>query len=118
MISFNENIACLFGINAAIVAQYLAESGKKHKNNTDMVLNTDNRLWCRCGAKALTGDYHFLSKDQAWRALERLVDGGVITKKRMKKSEFDHTNWYAFTEYGNQLLRHKDDNYVSLLSRN
>jgi hypothetical protein len=118
MISFNENIATLYGVNAAIVAQYLAEASKKHKNNADIVLNTDNHTWCRCGSKAFTGEYHFLSKHQTWRAMEKLVNNGVIIKKKLKKAEFDHTNWYAFTEYGNKLLLSKDDKYVSLLSRN
>lgn len=107
MTYFNNHIALQFGVKSAIVAQYLFDN--------IFVLNTDcnitereGKIWCRCSKLHLTGIFPFYSKHQINTAINILVKGEVLKKKSFNKTRFDHTNWYAFTEYGLSLMTKND----------
>lgn len=103
MTYFKNNMAQKFGIKSAIVAQFLWDSLYIHK--TDCCLARQNgKEWCRCSAIHLTSVFPFLSKHQIRDGIDNLVSKGVIQKVRFNASCFDHTNWYAFTEYGKALM--------------
>ncbi len=52
----------------------------------------------------MTGFFPFLTYDEIRYALKQLIRGRVLTKGRFNESRFDHTNWYAFTEFGQFLM--------------
>lgn len=99
MYEFRGNVAERFGLNAAVVAEYLYNAN----DNLERMEFADC-YWMRCSAKQISLDNPFLSVDMIKYAIGILRDRGVIRSKRLDKSSFDHTNWYTFTEYGANLM--------------
>ena len=99
MYKFRGNIAGKFGVNAAVVAEYLYTSEDKLEQ-----MEFAERVWYRCSAKRITVDNPFLTIDMTKHAIKILRNGGIIRSKRLLKSNYDHTNWYCFTEYGEKLM--------------
>ena len=62
------------------------------------------KQWCRCSFKTMVVYCPYLSINQIKGAVYALRKKGIITKGRFNASRFDHTNWYAFTEYGKHLM--------------
>lgn len=99
MFTFRGNIAEKFGLNAAVVAEYLYI-----ERNTLEKMDLAGKTWCRCSAKKITIDNPFLTVDMARHALSILRNNGIIRSEKLSKSDYDHTNWYCFTEYGENLM--------------
>ncbi len=99
MFTFRGNIAGKFGINAAVVAEYLY-SGADGLEERELA----GRTWYRCSSGRITADNPFLTADMVKRAVGILRDEGIVRSKRLSKCGFDHTNWYCFTEYGETLM--------------
>ena len=95
MYTFRGNIAEKFGINAAVVAEYLY-AGERELEYMEFA----DRTWYRCSLKTMTIDNPYLSVDMVKRAVGKLRDGGIIRSEKLSKSGYDHTKWYCFTEYG------------------
>lgn len=55
-------------------------------------------------AEGMTVYCPFLSVHQAGRAIDALERRRLIVKGNFNETKFDHTNWYAFTEYGRKLF--------------
>lgn len=104
MYKFRGNVAERYGLNAAVVAEYLFYA----KDNLQRMEFLDCN-WMRCSAKQITIDNPFLTIDMVKYAVKILRDNGVIRSKRLEKSDFDHTNWYTFTEYGMNLMEGGSD---------
>ena len=99
MYSFRGNMAERFGINAAVVAEYLF-AGEDDLQQ----MNFTGKEWFRCSKKQINIENPFLTIDQIDYAISKLRDNGVIRSKQIAKSGFDRTNWYTFTEYGMKLM--------------
>lgn len=99
MYTFRGNVAERYGLNAAVVAEYLFFAKEKLER-----MEFNDFTWMRCSAKQITIDNPFLSIDMVKYAIKSLRENGVIRSKRLEKSSFDHTNWYTFTEYGMNLM--------------
>ena len=99
MYKFRGNIASKFGVTDAVVAEYLYTSEDKLEH-----LEFAEKVWYRCSAKRITVDNPFLTIDMTKHAIKILRNGGIIRSKRLLKSNYDHTNWYTFTEYGEKLM--------------
>lgn len=52
----------------------------------------------------MTAEFPFLSIPMAKRAIKVLSDRGYILKGCFNDDRFDHTNWYAFTGYGEKMM--------------
>lgn len=116
MLYINENVASRYGVNAAIVAEFLVGEFL-YSNPTDSKIRfLRNREYCRCGARMLSGELMCLSQNQVRYAFNKLVDKGVLMKKPLAKSEFDNTNWYAFTDYGWRIARDRDGEQYEIYS--
>lgn len=102
MANFNEKIAMVAGVNAGIVAELLE---RILKYETENVCFEYGKQWCRCSYKTMVVYCPYLSIDQAKGAVSLLKEKGIISKGRFNDSKFDHTNWYAFTEYGERLVK-------------
>lgn len=101
MLYFDKNIAVRYGVRNAVVMQYVLEN---ILNNEDDVMEMNGDMWYRSSAVITANILPFYSKDQILRSFNHLVKCGVLKKKKLSKSKFDHTNWYAFTEKGSSLM--------------
>ena len=104
MCDFKKDIAVRYGVNAAVIAQFLWDSIEGPDHSSKRVCR-DGKKWCRCSILLMTGIFPFLSRHMAEDALERLIKAHVIKKDCLNSNRFDHTNWYAFTEYGEYLMK-------------
>ena len=104
MCDFKKDIAVRYGVNAAVIAQFLWDSieGPDHSGRR---VYRDGKKWCRCSILLMTGIFPFFSRHMAADALERLIKAHVIKKDCLNSNRFDRTNWYAFTEYGECLMK-------------
>ncbi|MFQ7011959.1 MAG: hypothetical protein ACLRTA_05370 [Clostridia bacterium] len=50
-------------------------------------------------------------------ALERLIKAHVIKKDCLNTNRFDRTNWYAFTEYGEYLMKGDDEKWTDTTAK-
>ncbi len=99
MFTFRGNIAEKFGLNAAVVAEYL------YAGDSDLEdIELAGEYWIRCSAKRITIDNPYLTIEMVRYAISALRDGNIIRSKKLSKSGYDHTNWYCFTEYGENLM--------------
>ena len=103
-VRFKPEMAEKFGVYAAIVAQLIwekitEEGGERHVHIKEF------RVWFRCSQLLMSGYLGCMSKDQVRRALKILVDGSILKKDCLNEDRFDHTNWYSFTQYGEQLMK-------------
>lgn len=99
MYKFRGNIADRFGINAAVVAEYLYDGEDDLKE-----MELSGKTWIRCSQKNMNAQMPFLTIDQISYAVSILRDNGLIRSKKITKNSFDHTNWYTFTDYGVSLM--------------
>ena len=104
MCDFKKDIAVRYGVNAAVIAQFLWDSIEGPDHSGKRVCR-DGKKWCRCSILLMTGIFPFLSRHMAEDALERLIKAHVIKKECLNSNRFDRTNWYAFTEYGECLMK-------------
>lgn len=107
MSSFRNAIAVKCGINAAIVAEILWDFQRCDFRKGKTVYRYGNR-WCRCSQPMITAICPCLTIHKAKGAIKTLLKMGVIRKERFNEDKFDHTNWYAFTEYGTRLMNEGD----------
>ena len=104
MYHFRTNAATRYGARAAIIAQQLWDTLEAARENGDAIIRHEKE-WTRCSAFTLTRIFLFYSRHQIADSLDLLVENHVIIKKAISDDLFDHTNWYAFTETGERLMR-------------
>lgn len=102
MTYFKDNVARLYGIKAAIVAEHLWEI--TYENEDDSHFYRHDAIWARCSIKTMTVRFPFLTRSEIEYALNRLYTNGVIRKGKFNENRFDKTNWYSFTEYGELIM--------------
>jgi hypothetical protein len=103
MSKFRNNVAAQVGINAAIVAEYLWYLLTEEVSDEDAFC-CHGYYWCRCSALTITGEYPYLSLHMVKDAIENLHKNNYIRKGCFNDNKFDHTNWYAFTDYGMKMM--------------
>ncbi|MDR2673150.1 MAG: hypothetical protein LBC35_07755 [Coriobacteriales bacterium] len=98
----NVELACRLGMGAAISAQCLWDGlGGKFEAETE---EAKGNTWIRMGHRHLSLLIPYLTPHMAKSALRRLIKGGILRTCDLNESAFDHTHWYAFTAYGQQLM--------------
>lgn len=100
--NYSNTVAMKHGINSALIAGYISNEIFK----TGVVI--DNRPWVRVTQKCLTAVFPFMGEKAVRSAVRRLRKANIVTVKQFKKSEFDHGNFYTFTDYGYRVLRGND----------
>lgn len=97
---FEVEVAREVGLNAATVASFLWD-----------IMRVDPKMKYRHGHAWVKASYGFISlampyltKCQARHAVKKLIKKGYIRKGCYSDNKFDHTNWYAFTEYGSAMM--------------
>lgn len=100
----NDGVAMKAGTNAGIIANLLM--GLMEEGDA---VGKFGRTWCRCSFKSITVIYPFLSMAQVEYAIGLLRDKEIIISRKLGAGGFDHTNWYAFTEYGMKIMKWGDE---------
>lgn len=103
MTGFRRNIAVTCGVNAAIIADHLWEELALQAMQKEAI-ERHGRYWCRCSYQMMTVDHPYLSIHMVRDAVEALQKNNIIRKGCFNENRFDHTNWYTFTEYGEQMM--------------
>lgn len=91
---FNTEIACTYGVEAAVVLQNLAFWIQKNAANEKHFY--DGKYWTYNSRGAFQKLFPYLSKDQIRRTIERLVKEGVLETGTWSRDKFNRTSWYAF----------------------
>ena len=104
LLRFKPEMAEKFGVNAAIVAQLIWEKISE-KGGGRHVHIKGYKLWFRCSQLLMSGYLGCMSKDQVRRAIKILVENSILRKDCLNEDRFDHTTWYSFTPYGEQLMK-------------
>lgn len=107
--NFNVGIARRYGVNAALVAQYVWD--QICENEFHNKHHYDGRCWMRCSHMMFTAVMPYLSKHLVRRALERLMKQGVLVRGEFGADRFDRTSWYAFTQFGRLLMLESEDEH-------
>lgn len=108
MFYFDKNIAVRYGVRSAVIMQYVWEN---IMNNDEDIMEMNGDMWYRSSAIITSTILPFYSKDQIKRTFSYLVKCGVLKKKKLSKSNFDHTNWYAFTECGTEMMMKSEEEW-------
>lgn len=93
---FDIEHAGAYGLPAAVLItnfQYWIARNKANETNL-----RDGRTWTYNTVDALCLQFPYLTKDQIRRALEKLVDAGVMMAGCFNDSRVDRTKWYAFAD--------------------
>ena len=61
-------------------------------------------FWVKCTQKTITVHIPFLTEDMVRYSVNKLVEKGIMKVGVFNDDKFDHTYWYTFTAYGNELL--------------
>ena len=97
---FNMDIASACGLREAVIADFIRD--------LQMTMNeTKYRrgyLWVKCSQKMMTVHMPFLTEDMVRHSVRKLVDKGILKVAVLNNDRFDHTYWYTFTAYGDELL--------------
>ena len=97
---FNMDIASVCGLREAVIADFIR----------DLELTSDDTtvrhgyFWVRCSQKMMTVHMPFLTEDMVRHSVRKLVDKGILKVAVLNNDRFDHTYWYTFTAYGDELL--------------
>ena len=97
---FNMDIASVCGLREAVIADFIR----------DLELTSDDTtirhgyFWVRCSQKMMTVHMPFLTEDMVRHSVRKLVDKGILKVAVFNNDRFDHTYWYTFTAYGDELL--------------
>ena len=97
---FNMDIASVCGLREAVIADFIR----------DLELTSDDTtvrhgyFWVRCSQKMMTVHMPFLTVDMVRHSVRKLVDKGILKVAVLNNDRFDHTYWYTFTAYGDELL--------------
>jgi len=89
---FNPNIAKQYGVNEAIVLEYIffwQSRGKKKR---------DGRYWTYGSVSTITKHFPFWSNKQVWRILKSLEEKEAILVGSFNKKGYDRTKWYSVNE--------------------
>lgn len=104
---FNSGIAEKFGVNAAIIAEYIRSVIKDNEFNRSNLI--DGKTWMRHSKFMFTVVMPYLSEYAVDQSLKKLLNGKIIVKNEFNQNRFDRTLWYAFTEYGQKLMERSEE---------
>ena len=93
---FNVQLACHFGVNAAVIARNFQYWCAKVEANESAEHFHDGRYWVYNSRRALAKLFPYLSEKQIRTALEALVLDGVLLKGHFSKGSLNRTSWYSY----------------------
>ena len=101
---FHTEIAKRYGLTEAVLFYHIAYWVKENATN-DRHLH-DSRYWVYDSVHELSATTHnYLSEHQIRRALNKLVQEGMLIRKNYNKFAYDRTYWYTLTDKAISILR-------------
>ena len=100
---FNMDVAAVAGLREAVIADYI----RGLQLTSDETAYRHGYFWVKCTQKTMTVHIPFLTEDMVRHSVKKLVEKGIIKVAVLDEDKFDHTYYYTFTKYGEELL---DDN--------
>ena len=97
---FNMDVAAVAGIREAVIADFI----RNLQLTSDETTYRHKHLWVKCTQKTITVHIPFLTEDMVRHSVGKLIDKGIIRVAVLDDDKFDHTYWYTFTAYGEELL--------------
>ena len=97
---FNMDIAAVCGIREAVIADFI----RGLQATSDETTYRHGYFWVKCTQKTITVHIPFLTEDMVRHSVNKLVEKGIMKVGVFNYDKFDHTYWYTFTAYGNELL--------------
>ena len=97
---FNMDIAAVCGLREAVIVDFI----RGWLLTSDETTYRHGHLWVKCTQKTMTVHLPFLTEDMVRYSIRRLVKKGIIKVEKFSDYKFDHTYWYTFTAYGEELL--------------
>ena len=97
---FNMDIAAAAGLREAVIADFI----RGWQITSEETTYRHGRLWVKCTQKTMTVHIPFLTEDMVRHSIKKLVKKGIIKVGVFSDDKFDHTYWYTFTDYGEELL--------------
>lgn len=95
---FEVEIAEKYGILEAILLNYFRFWIQKNEANN--VHYHDGKYWTYNSIKAFCEMFPYASKKMIERAINHLIEEGLLVTGNYNKSAYDRTKWYALTENG------------------
>lgn len=99
---FNAEVACVVGVNGAIMMQNIAFWVEKNRANEKNF--HDGKYWTYNSVTAFAKIFRFWTERQIRRILDNLERDGYIATGNYNKNVFDMTKWYTLTEKGEELM--------------
>lgn len=96
--NFNVEIACLVGINAAVLYQniyFWCEHNRANETNIH-----EGRAWTYNSAQAFSELFPYMTRRQVEGGLSKLKEAGLILAGNYNTNRYDRTLWYAITDKG------------------
>ena len=97
---FNMDIAAACGLREAVIADFI----RGLQLTGDETTYRHGYLWVKCTQKMMTVHIPFLTESMVRRSVRKLKEKGIIKVGVFDDDRFDHTYWYTFTDYGEELL--------------
>ena len=97
---FNMDIAAVCGLREAVIADFI----RGLQVTRDETTYRHGYFWVKCTQKTITVHIPFLTEDMVRHSVNKLVEKGIMKVGVFNDDKFDHTYWYTFTAYGNELL--------------
>ena len=93
---FEYDIACEYGVEAAVLLHNLAFWIKKNQDDDRHFY--DGRYWTYSSARSLSKSFAYIKQDKVMRIMKKLEECGVIKSWNYNKSAYDRTKWYTITD--------------------
>jgi len=97
---FNMDVAAVAGLREAVIADYI----RGLQLTSDETAYRHGYFWVKCTQKTMTVHIPFLTEDMVRHSVKKLVEKGIIKVAVLDDDKFDHTYYYTFTPYGEELL--------------
>lgn len=100
---FKVALASEYGIEEAILIdefQFQISRNKANEKNFH-----DGRYWTYNTQKAYKDIFPYLSVGQIKRIIGTLIEKGLLMKGNYNANQYDRTNWYAFTDFGQSIVQ-------------
>ena len=97
---FNMDIAAVCGLREAVIVDFI----RGWLLTSDETTYRHGHLWVKCTQKTMTVHLPFLTESMVRNSIRKLVKKGIIKVEKFSDYKFDHTYWYTFTSFGEELL--------------
>ena len=97
---FNTDIAAVCGLREAVIVDFI----RGWLLTSDETTYRHGHLWVKCTQKTMTVHLPFLTEGMVRNSISKLLKKGIINVAKFSDYKFDHTYWYTFTAYGEELL--------------